>query len=128
VNHADKAGEAMLETKKMFQSEGFADGYSWWHMRYDKYGSEGQVMYKFANLLGGFLQRIDTKLGRYAFGRVIMLGEEPNLDIECVFMFRGQEIPEIMREHVSYEYFTNKKLDFMGNEDDYNMICQFMSA
>jgi hypothetical protein len=41
VNHADKAGEAMLETKKMFKSEGFADGYSWWHMRYDKYGSEG---------------------------------------------------------------------------------------
>lgn len=37
-NHKDKAGEAMDECKKMFTTEGFADGFSFWHMRYQKYG------------------------------------------------------------------------------------------
>ena len=85
-------------------------------------------MYKFVNLLGGFIQRIDTKLGRYAFARVVMLGEEPDLDIEAVFMFRGQEVPFIMKDHVSYEYFDVKKLDFLGNDDDYKVVCEFMGV
>lgn len=97
-------------------------------MRYQKYGQEGTVLYKFQNLMGGFMQRIDTKLGKYAFGRVVMLGEEPDLDIECVFMFRGQEIPFLMREHVSFEYFDKRKLDFLGNEDDQKLIREFMGV
>jgi len=118
----------MAKTKEMFQSEGFADGYSWWWIRYEKYGDEGQVMFKFANLLGGFMQRIDPKVSRYAFGRVLMLGEEPDLNIEGIFMFRGQEIPELMNENPQFEYFEKKKLDFMGNADHYNEIGEFWAV
>jgi elongation factor 1-gamma len=57
-----------------------------------------------------------------------MLGEEPNLDIECVFMFRGQEVPFMMKDHVSYEYFDVKKLDFMNNADDEKMVREFMGV
>jgi len=127
-NEKDKAGSAMDETIKMFKSEGFADGYSFWHMKYQKYGQEGTVLYKFVNLMGGFIQRIDTKFGQYSFGRICMLGEEPVLDIECVFMFRGQEVPNMMREHVSYEYFDVKKLDFLGNDDDQKLVREFMGV
>lgn len=54
-NHPDKSGEGIAETKRMFQTAGFNDGYSFWHFKYDKYGTEGQVLYKFVNLLGGFV-------------------------------------------------------------------------
>jgi hypothetical protein len=57
-----------------------------------------------------------------------MLGEEPVLDIECVFMFRGQVVPNMMKEHVSFEYFDVKKLDFMNNADDEKMVREFMGV
>lgn len=127
-NEKDKAGSAMDKTMEMFKSEGFAEGYSFWHMKYQRYGQEGTVLYKFVNLMNGFLQRMDTKFGQYSFGRVVMLGEEPNLEIEAVFMFRGQEVPFQMTEHVSYEYFDTKKLDFMNNDDDNKCVREFMGV
>jgi len=128
VNEPDRAGVGMAKTKEMFQSEKFNDGYSWWWVKYEKYGNEGQVEFMFANMLGGFMQRIDPKLSRYAFARVLMLGEEPNLDIEGIFMFRGQEIPELMNDNPQFEYFEKKKLDFMGNAEDYAKIGEFWAV
>jgi elongation factor 1-gamma len=128
VNEKDRAGVGMAKTKEMFQSEKFAEGFSFWYVKYEKYGDEGQVEYKFANLLGGFMQRIDPKLSRYAFARVLMLGDEPDLNIEGVFMFRGQEIPELMNDNPQFEYFEKKKLDFMGNEADYKLVGEFFAA
>lgn len=128
VNEPDKAGNGLAETKKMFQKEGFNDGYSFWHVKYQRYGDEGQVQFKFMNLLGGFMQRIDNKMSKFAFARMLMLGEEPDLDIEGVWMFRGQEIPKDMDDHPQFEYFDKKKLDFMNNEEDYKMIGEFMGA
>ena len=74
------------------------------------------------------MQRIDPKLSRYAFARVLMLGDEPDLNIEGVFMFRGQEIPELMNDNPQFEYFEKKKLDFMGNEADYKLVGEFFAA
>jgi len=55
-------------------------------MKYDKYADEGQVQYKFCNLMGGFMQRCDPKMSPVAFGRVAILGEEPNLELEAVWL------------------------------------------
>lgn len=68
------------------------------------------------------MQRCDTKMSQIAFARMLMLGEEPNLDIEGVWMFRGQEIPFMMTEHVQMEYFEKRKLDFMNNAEDYKVV------
>lgn len=57
-----------------------------------------------------------------------MLGEEPSLEIEGIWMFRGQEVPEMMNDNPQFEYFDKKKLDFMGNEDDYKMVGEFFAA
>lgn len=128
VNHPDKKGEAIEKTKEMFRSDKFADGFSYWHIKYEKYGDEGQVQYKFSNLLAGFMQRTDTKLSRFAFGRMLMLGEEPKLDIEGCWMFRGQEIPAEMLDHPQLEYFEKRKLDFLGNAADSKLVGEFFGC
>lgn len=97
-------------------------------MKYQKYGDEGQVQYKFSNLLAGFMQRCDPKLSRFAFARMLMLDEEPKLEIEGIWMFRGQEIPAAMDDHPQFEYFDKKKLDFMNNEEHYKMVGEFFGV
>lgn len=128
VNHKDMRGEAMEECKRMFQTEKFNNGFTYWHMAYDKFGDEGQVQYKFSNLLGGWMQRCDPKLSPLMFGRMLMLGEEPNLDIEGVFMIRGTEIPAMFKDHPQLEYMKVTKLDIVNNADHFHLASQFMGT
>lgn len=54
------------------------------------------------NLARGFIQRLEG-FRKYAFGTWSVYGDEPNLDIHGVFMWRGTEIPFEMKDHPSYE-------------------------
>ena len=85
VNHKDKAGGGMDALKEQYDK----DGYSFWFFHYDKYGSEGQVLYKTENLMKGFLQRFDH-FRKHCLAKMCILNEEPNLEIEGVWCFRGQ--------------------------------------
>jgi elongation factor 1-gamma len=88
VNHKDKRGEGM----KFFFDNYDKNGYSIYFLHYDKYEGEGTVMYQTSNLLNGFLQRIDH-FRKHTFAAHAILGEEPNLEIEGVWLFRGKGIP-----------------------------------
>jgi len=88
VNHKDKKGEAIDEMLKIFDPEGF----SFYYLQYEKFGNEGQVLFKTTNLCKGFLQRFDS-FRKHAFARHCVIGEEPNLEIEGVWLWRGQGIP-----------------------------------
>jgi len=61
-------------------------------VHYEKYEGEGKVLYQTANLLNGFLQRIDH-FRKHTFAMHAMLGEEPNLEIMGVWLFRGKKVP-----------------------------------
>jgi len=74
-------------------------GYSIYYAKYEKYEGEGVVLYQTSNLMNGFLQRIDEKFRRHTMATMMIVGEEPNLDIESVWLFRGQGIPIQMQEH-----------------------------
>eukprot|EP00352_Strombidinopsis_acuminata_P005918 CAMPEP_0176376074 /NCGR_PEP_ID=MMETSP0126-20121128/27931_1 /TAXON_ID=141414 ORGANISM="Strombidinopsis acuminatum, Strain SPMC142" /NCGR_SAMPLE_ID=MMETSP0126 /ASSEMBLY_ACC=CAM_ASM_000229 /LENGTH=378 /DNA_ID=CAMNT_0017737361 /DNA_START=38 /DNA_END=1174 /DNA_ORIENTATION=+ len=113
VNNKDKAGEGIDETLKQVDFEGFA----FWFIHYDKYGSEGQVLYKTDNLLNGFMQRIDH-FKKHAFARHAVTGEEGNYDIEGVWLFRGTTIPQEMIDHPQFEYCTHRKMDCVNNAAD----------
>jgi elongation factor 1-gamma len=76
VNHADKRGEGM----KFFFENYDKEGYSIYFVHYDKYEGECQVLYQTANMLGGFLQRIDH-FRKHTFAAHAILGEEPTLEI-----------------------------------------------
>jgi len=122
VNHKDKQGGGMEALKEQFD----AQGYAFWYLHYEKYGEEGKVFYKFENLLKGFLQRFDH-FRKHAFGKINMLGAEPDLEIKGVFCFRGLEIPQEAHDHPQFEYMRPRKMD-INDPKDFELIKEHWSA
>jgi len=56
-----------------------------------------------------------------------MLGEEPNLEIQGVWLFRGKGIPQEMKDHPQFEYHKVRELNF-DNEEDRKLITDFWCA
>lgn len=92
------------------------EGWSFWDMKYTKYKGEGEFLYKTNNLMDGFIQRAEH-FAKYSYGVHQIIGEEPNLDIQGLWMWRGQKIPQPMIEHPQFEYYVTKKLDIDNPED-----------
>jgi elongation factor 1-gamma len=55
---------------------------------YDIYEGEGAKLHITSNLLTGFLSRAEHT-NKYTFGRMCVLGEEPNLQIKGCWLMRG---------------------------------------
>lgn len=88
VNHQDKKGEGL----KFFFDNYVPEDYTIYFVEYEKYPGEGEVLYQTLNLMNGFLQRIDH-FRKHVLAMHATLGEEPNLSIEGVWMFRGKGVP-----------------------------------
>jgi len=67
-------------------------------------------------LVTGFYQRLD-KLRKYAFGSMIIFGEDGSLEISGIWIFRGQGIPEEMEECEDAEHFAWKKIDISEQKE-----------
>ena len=122
VNNKDKRNEGMARFWGTYDPE----GYSLYFAHYDKYEGEGVVMYQTANLMNGFLQRLDN-FRAHVFSMMAIVGEEPNLEIESVWLFRGKGIPEEMTEHPQWEYYTKRELD-INKDEDKKLITDFFCA
>jgi len=85
------------------------EGYSLWWCEY-KYNDELTKVFMTSNLIGGFFQRLE-KLHKYAFGSMIIFGDEPQLSVAGVWLFRGLEIPEDMKACDDTEHYTWKRVD-----------------
>lgn len=85
------------------------NGYSIWKCDY-KYNSELSKTFMTSNLIGGFFQRLE-KLHKYAFGSMIIFGDEPTLTVSGVWVFRGTEVPEDMKACDDFEHYEWKKID-----------------
>lgn len=124
VNHADKKGIAVDEFYKQLDWE----GWSFWHLHYDKYPGEGEKLYLTSNLLGGFINRAEHT-NKYTFGKIGIFGEEPNLDIKGVWLMRGQVLPDgLVKEHPQFEYYRTRKLDPRGCEEDDKLVRAYFSC
>ncbi|ORX53728.1 EF1G-domain-containing protein [Piromyces finnis] len=86
-----------------------AEGYSMWRVDY-KYNDELTQTFMSCNLIGGFFQRMEL-LRKYAFGTLIVTGENNNNQISGYFIIRGSEIPEILIDVPDYPSFTFTKVD-----------------
>lgn len=122
-NTKDLYGTAM----KWFWEHLDPEGYSLWFMQYQKLEGECTVAFVTSNQLGGFMQRIDPAFRKYSFGVIDVMGENGNFDIQGVWLFRGQDVPSMMKDHPSYEYHTWKKLD-PANEKDKKMVSDYWCA
>ena len=54
---------------------------------------------------------------KYAFGVLGVYGDEPNLEIKGVWMWKGTELLEPLLENMSFEYYSKRKLDLSKPED-----------
>jgi len=87
------------------------EGFSLWFCNY-KYNSELDLVFKSCNLIGGFIQRLES-LRKYGFASLLLFGSDGNLEISGVFVVRGHELPAEVTEcpdYTSYD-FTSVKLD-----------------
>ena len=76
----------------------------------------------------GFLSRAEHT-SKYTFGRHAVLGDEPNLQIRGVWLFRGQEVPDGLRkEHPQFEYYKTRKLDPKNNSEDDQLIRAYFGG
>jgi len=102
------------------------DGWAFWYLQYEKFGTEGQVLFKTVNLCNGFLQRFES-FRKYSFARHAVIGDEPSLDIEGVWLFRGTTIPQEAIDHPQFEYYKQTKLD-VDKPEDVAIIREFFGA
>jgi elongation factor 1-gamma len=122
VNLPDRRADGIPKFFEQYDPE----GYCIYFCHYDKYEGEGVVLYQTSNLMNGFLQRIDN-FRQHTFSMMAILGEEPNLEIQGVWMFRGKGIPQEMLDHPQFEYYKKRELD-VNNEDDKKLIADFWCA
>lgn len=121
VNHKDMGGAAVDEWYKILDWE----GWSFWYIQYEKMKGENVKTYVTNNFLTGFMSRAEHT-SKYTFARMSVLGEEPDLEVEGVWLFRGQEVPDgLAKEHSQFEYFKTKKLDPRNNKDDDKLVRDF---
>lgn len=104
------------DLSKFLKEEHERDNWSIWFMKYQIYKDEGKELHKTGNLCNGFIERAEA-CRRGAFGVHCVIGEEPNLEIEGVWMWRGQDVMPEMKDHPSFEYYDVRKLDLDKSED-----------
>jgi elongation factor 1-gamma len=86
------------------------NGFSFWWMEYQKLPSEGKILFKTCNSSSFFLQKLDP-FRKYCFGAHGVYGVEGGYEIRGVWMWRGTEIADEIKEHDNFPYMTIKKLD-----------------
>eukprot|EP00922_Rhytidocystis_sp_ex-Travisia-forbesii_P027187 GHVS01039873.1.p1 GENE.GHVS01039873.1~~GHVS01039873.1.p1 ORF type:complete len:385 (+),score=56.89 GHVS01039873.1:147-1301(+) len=111
-NTKDLYGEAMA----WFWSHLDTNGWTFWYMKYDKLEGECTQAFLASNLLGGFLQRFDPSFRKYSFGVIDVVKEKTSgtaegFDIQGVWVIRGSELPQEIKEHVQFESHSFTKLD-----------------
>jgi len=85
------------------------EGYSLWWCDY-KYNHECEKVFMTCNLIGGFFQRLET-LHKYAFGSMVIFGEEPTLEVQGFWLVRGKEVPADMLACDDYIHYNWRPVD-----------------
>lgn len=89
----------------------FVDGeWSLWHLKYLKYPGECEIIYRTNNLLRTFLSRLEN-VRRFIFGTHFVLGDEPKLEVEGLWLVRGPALFEGITEIDVYDTYQWTKLD-----------------
>jgi len=91
-------------------------GWSVWKCLY-KYNVELNKLLLSINLVGGFFQRIENDARKYSFASFCITGDESHQYIYGCWVFRGQDVIDIMKECDDYALYDWIKLDTNNSQD-----------
>ena len=111
LNNKDKE-DAMNKFWEIYDPE----GYSLWWVEYQNLPSECKILYRTSNSKGMFLQKCDA-VRRYAFAVHGVYGVENDYKVRGMWMFRGKEIPQEMKDNDLYEYLIFRRIDINKPQD-----------
>ena len=120
--HRDQANDGVQELLNQVDP----NKYTFWFLNYDKFGSEGQKMTPFTNLLMGFEQAF-MAFRNLSFGKLCILGEEPNLQIQGVFLMKGTTLPAACTNVDQFEYMKARQIE-IESEGERELVREFMTA
>ena len=86
-------------------------GYSLWLVEYQNLEIEGKKLFRMKNSKNFFLERIDDEFKKYAFGVHGVYGNNNEFKVKGLWMWRGEEIPQEIKENEYFDYLSIKKLN-----------------
>ena len=92
------------------------EGYSLWWLDYQNLPEEGKVLLRTSNVKSFFLQKLE-RFRRYCFAVHGVYGKEGDYKIRGVWMWRGKDMPNEIKENDFYDYLTIKSLYYKDKED-----------
>ncbi|KAI9008978.1 hypothetical protein CLU79DRAFT_723129 [Phycomyces nitens] len=110
---------------KWFWENHDSEGYSLWRADY-KYNDELTLVFMSCNLIGGFFARLE-RARKYAFGSMIVCGENNNNNIAGYFLIRGQTIPEEVYDAADFESYNFTKIEPSQYEEKKDEIYKYMA-
>ena len=105
------------KTMEKFWKDFDPKGYSLWKMEYQNLESEGKKLFRMNNSKNFFLERIDKDFTDYAFGVHGVYGNEGDYKVRGLWLWRGNEIPNEIKENDYFNYMTITKLNSNNNND-----------
>ena len=111
------------EAIKKFWEDFDPEGYSLWWLEYQNPPEEGKVLFRTSNAKSFFLQKLDS-FRRYCFAVHGVYGTEGDYKIRGVWMWRGKDIPNEIKENDYYDFLTIRSLD-PKDKDDVELINDF---
>eukprot|EP00996_Jenningsia_fusiforme_P000698 NODE_1630_length_1464_cov_395.661484_g1472_i0.p1 GENE.NODE_1630_length_1464_cov_395.661484_g1472_i0~~NODE_1630_length_1464_cov_395.661484_g1472_i0.p1 ORF type:complete len:437 (-),score=112.19 NODE_1630_length_1464_cov_395.661484_g1472_i0:154-1401(-) len=99
-----------VEHTMKYLAENFdAEGFTMWWCNY-KYNEECTALFRTSNLIGGFYQRLE-RMHKYAFGQMLIVGEDKQHEITGFWIIRGDKIPDTMLDVPDTELYDWVKVE-----------------
>ena len=105
------------EVMEKFWKDFDPKGYSLWLIEYQNLESEGKKLFRMKNSKNFFLERFDDDFKRYSFGVHGVYGNNNEFKVKGLWMWRGEDIPEEIKENEYFNYLSIKKLDCKNGKD-----------
>jgi elongation factor 1-gamma len=112
------------EVMEKFWKDFDPKGYSLWLIEYQNLESEGKKLFRMKNSKNFFLERFDDDFKRYSFGVHGVYGNNNEFKVKGLWMWRGEDIPEEIKENEYFNYLSIKKLD-CKNEKDKKLVEEY---
>ncbi|KAI8646842.1 hypothetical protein BD408DRAFT_409302 [Parasitella parasitica] len=101
------------------------EGYSIWKVDY-KYNDELTLTFMSNNLIGGFYARLE-RAHKYAFGSMIVRGENNKNTISGYFVIRGQEIPFEINDAADFTSYDFQKIEPAQYEEKKDEFYKYLA-